>query len=128
MAKMTNEQIEACYELGKQAYEEKISIKEAADRLVNKYRMNKNSAGMYIQFFLYKMEGKAFAPSINQDALKYYLENVLHDFGVEQLKIFLKGLERYINDCENREKPVPALAFRTIHNEYSKKAGMPPIF
>ncbi len=127
MAKMTDKQIEAFYELGKQVYEKKISKKEAIDILANVHKMNKTSAEMYINFFLQMMKGEVHTYKISQAGLRYYLENVLHDFGVKQLKIFLESLELHIKYLQS-ENPSSALAFRVIHNEYSDKAGMPPKF
>ncbi len=76
MAKMTHEQFEACYKLGKQAYEKEGSdnevVKEAAISLVDDYQMNEASAKMYINFFLCMMRGEVYERSINQKSFKHW--------------------------------------------------------
>ncbi len=136
MANITQREFKASYELAKQVYKKEGSdkevsaeaIKDAVDILVIDYQMNVASAVMYISFFLHMMRGEVYKRSISQAGLRYYLENILHDYGVEQLKIFLKGLELHIVYNQNLKKPVSAPGLCTIHTEYSKKAGMPPIF
>ncbi len=128
MAKMTHEQFAACYKLGKQVYEKEISIEDAIGILVDDHHMNENSANMYINFFRHMMRGKRYIPSINQVCVSYYCENILRDYGVERLKIFLEGLKLHIEYNKNSEpsRPVPSLC--AIHNKYSNKAGVPTIF
>ncbi len=126
MPSITEREFKASYALGIQVYNKKISIEDAVAILVDDYQMNEASANMYINFFLHMMRGKVYKRLINQAGLRYYCKNVLRDYGVEQLKIFLKGLELHIKYRQSIEST--AHAFRVIHNEYSEKAGVPPIF
>ncbi len=134
MPSVTETAIPAIYKLAKRVYEkegsdEKIikeATKDAVDILVNVHHMNKASAIMYIKFFLCMMRGEAYDRSINNTCLRYYCENVLHDYGGEQLKIFLKGLEEYIKYRHRIGHKVPG--FYRLHNEFSEKIGQTPIY
>ncbi len=134
MVSITERAIPAIYKLAKQVYEKEGSdkkviteaIEDAVDILVNVNHMNKASATMYINFFRCMMRGEVHKRSINKTCVRYYCENVLRDYRVEQLKIFLEGLEEHIKYNKNRGFEVPSLC--DIHNEYSDKAGMPPKF
>ncbi len=134
MLSITEKAIPAIYKLVKQVYEKegydkkviKEAIKDAVDILANGHQMKKSSSSMYINFFLYMMREKNHGRSINQPCVRYYCENVLRDYGVKRLKIFLKGLEEHIKYNKSRGNKVPGLC--DIHNEYSDKAGMAPIF
>ncbi len=127
MAEITQKQIEACYEVGKEYYAEEIHMKDGIIKLIENYKMNKNSAEMYIQFFKYMMNNKQYTQSISRDGLRYYLNNVLNDYGKNQLIIFLQGLEKHIK-YRQEEMNLPSPGFCTIHNEYSKNFDLPQKF
>ena len=122
MGKMTDEKIKACYDVGKRFYANEISREDGVIELVDNYQMPKSSAEMYIQFFRYAMNGERHVPSINKTCLKYYLENVLNEYGAEQLKIFLQGLRQHIEYQKSKGKPFPS--FCKLYNEYSGKVEL----
>ncbi len=126
MANITEKEFKASYELGIEVYKKERSIEDAIARLVDVYKMNEASAIMYINFFLHMMRGELYQRSISQACLRYYLENVSRDYPVKQLKIFLEALKDHIKYHKSIGFKVPGLC--TIHNEYSKKAGVPQIF
>ncbi len=127
MPKMTDREFEACYEVGKRFHANEISREDGIIELVDGYQMNKNSAEMYMQFFKYMMNGKKYTQSINMNGLIYYLDNVLNEYGEEQLKIFLQGLELHIK-YRQEELKLPSPSFCDIYNKYSKDLGLPQKF
>ncbi len=125
MANITEREFKASYELGIEVYKKKISIEDAIAEAVES-GIDEGYARSNIQFLISMMRGEVYKRSINQTCLRYYCKNVLRDFGVEKLKIFLKGLELHIKYLKNIGSNVPG--FCAIHTEYRKRAGMSPIF
>ena len=127
MPKITEREFEACYDVGKRFYTGEISRDDGVIELVDNYQMRKSSAEMYIQFFRYAMNGERHVPPISTACLEYYLKNVLTEFGKEQLKIFLQGLEKHIKHRQEEMK-LPTQSFCELHNKYSKEVGLTPKF
>ncbi len=126
MASITQREIKASYELGIEVYNKEISIEDAVARLVDDYQMNEASASMVIHFLQHMLKEKEYKRTLSTSHVKYYANRIFEDFGVEKLKIFLKGLELHIKYRQSIGLKAPA--FCDIHTEYSKKAGEPQIF
>ncbi len=121
------EQIEACYKAGKRFYKNEITLEAAVAEAV-KSGIKKDYAQSNIQFLSSMLSGKLRERHLANRAIKYYLRNILRDCGEERLKTSLKGLKLHIEHNQKLVPPklVPSLC--DIHNEYSDKAGMAPIF
>ncbi len=126
MANITQREFKASYELGIEVYKRKIFTEDAIASLVDDYQMNESSANMSINFLQHMLNAKEYKRMLSISHVKYYANRILEDFGAEKLKIFLKGLELHIKYRQSMGINVPG--FCDIHAEYSKKAGVSPIF
>ncbi len=128
MGNITEREFKATYELGIQVYNKEISIKDAVVRLVDDYQMNKSSADTSISRLCHMLNGERYRRTLSISHVEYYANRILKDFGVDKLKAFLKSLELHIEYNQNLEPPKRVPGLCDIHTEYSKKAGVPPIF
>ncbi|MGL1902543.1 MAG: HNH endonuclease [Fibrobacterales bacterium] len=97
MPEITKEQIHKAYELGKCVFQNKLSAKDAVKSLSNEHDMNSSSAQIYIQNFLYMIEGKKYTRNINLYATDFYLESIRNDFGVLKKIIALEAVKLHVN-------------------------------
>ncbi len=126
MQSITEREFKPTYELGIQVYKENMSFKDAIARLVDGYQMNERSAKYSIHFLQHMLNAKKYTRMTNNPHIEYYANRILEDFGVEKLKVFLKGLELHIKYRKSIGPNVPGLC--AVHTKYSEKAGVPPIF
>ncbi len=119
------EQIEACYKAGKKFYKNEITLEEAVAEAVRS-GIKKDYAQSNIRFLISMLNGELRTRPVINDTIKCYLRNILRDCGEERLKISLKGLKLHIEYRQRKGYKLPGLC--DIYNEYSDKAGVPPIF
>ncbi|MCT7581447.1 HNH endonuclease [Aliarcobacter butzleri] len=101
MAKITLKIIENIYQVSKQFYFSEITFSQAVDILVSSHKMNKNSMADYIYAFKHLMEGEEYTRTISYAGTKYYLENILKDFGIEKFEKAISSVKLHIKYYEN---------------------------
>ena len=75
MAKITKEMIEKSFEVGKQVYQNQISLKKAIKILTN-IGMKESSAQFHIENYRHLSEGHLFTRTISNNATDYYLKKI----------------------------------------------------
>ena len=100
MPKITLDIIEKAYDISKHFYFSKISFGQAVDNLVNSYNMNKNSMADYIYAFKHLMDGELYTRTISYVGTKYYLENILKDFGEDKFNDAIISVKLHIDYYE----------------------------
>lgn len=101
MSKITLDIIERVYKISKQFYFSEITFSQAVDILVSSHKMNKNSMADYIYAFKHLMEGEEYTRTISYAGTKYYLENILKDFGIEKFEKAIASVKLHIKYYEN---------------------------
>tara|TARA_B100000989_G_scaffold105268_1_gene77132 strand:- start:848 stop:1585 length:738 start_codon:yes stop_codon:yes gene_type:complete len=101
MAKITNEMVEASYEVGKKFYNKKITLKKGTKTL-SKLGMNRNSAVDYIYLFSNLIEGKLYTRTSNVYATDHYLNNIYNEKGYGSLENCLLSLLQHIEYYEDK--------------------------
>lgn len=94
--KITKREITPLYDMAKRVYHKKIQIEPAISSLVISYGINKNSMKDYINCFKAMMEGKVYKRTINNEATSYYLQEILKDYGTEQLKKAINSVQAHV--------------------------------
>lgn len=100
MPKITLDIIEKAYDISKHFYFSKISFSQAVDNLVNSYNMNRNSMADYIYAFKHIMDGELYTRTISYVGTKYYLENILKDFGEDKFNDAIISVKLHIDYYE----------------------------
>lgn len=116
--KMTDEMIKQVHIQAKEVYANKVSSIDAQDVLVNELGMNYRSALIYIRNFQSMMSGEGYKRAMKGAATEYYLENILHDFGKDKLKVALLSVWKHIEynmKFLNRESK----NIRKIHKKFT---------
>ncbi len=118
MGKITNEMVEKSYEVGKDFYHKKITLKKAVEFLTQ-IGMNENSAVDYIYNYSNLIQGKLFTRTTNTSGTKYYLKKIYEENGQSGLQNALLSLSQHIDYYE--EKSGSAVKQRKdVYNEYLK--------
>ena len=93
-----------------------ISLEAALDYLEN-LGNNRNSMNMYIFAFEAMLDGRNYTMEINPDALEYYVENLLHDYG--------EGVrENIIKTLKERVRRYKGARLRVKEEEMLEKLGV----
>ncbi len=122
MGNITNEMVEKSYDLGKEFYHKKISLKEAVEILVA-IGMNKNSATDYIYNYSNLIQGKLFTRTTNIYGAEYYLKKIYEEDGKLGLQNALLALSQHIDYYE--EKSGSSIKQRKeVYHEYIKLLGI----
>lgn len=100
MPKITSKIIKVLYNVSKQVYFEETSLSKAIKFLEDSYGMNKNSMAYYIYAFKHLMDGKEYTRTISYEGTKYYLENILNDYGIERHNNAITALKLHITYYE----------------------------
>ena len=100
MPQITLEVIQDVYSSAKKIYFENKKISNEIRNLNYKYNVKESSLSDYIYAFKHMMNGERYTRTINYTATKYYLENILKDFGYKYFKNALYSLELHINYYE----------------------------
>ncbi|MFK2822522.1 HNH endonuclease [Arcobacter sp. YIC-80] len=101
MPRITLKIIEKIYDISKQVYFSELSFSQGVDYLVNTYDMNKNSMADYIYAFKHLMDGEEYTRTISYDGTKFYLENILKDFGIDRFNKALTSVRLHISYYES---------------------------
>lgn len=93
--KLTNDMAEVAYDIAKKVYKDDLRRTEGRNEIVRLTGMNIGSAGDYITNFLAMMNGDQYARTLNEYTTRYFLENILKDFGEEYLKRALIACKKH---------------------------------
>ncbi len=99
MNKITKEQIQKAFEIGKGIYLNQFSLNEGAESLTN-MGMKKSSGLDYIYAYSNLIQGKLFTRTINSYGTDYYLERIYNENGISGLKTALLSLYQHIEYYE----------------------------
>ena len=113
------DKIEACYMQAKSVFDGRLTKKTAVGNLTDKTKigMKKSSAIYYLNAYLSMRTGKTYKKTINEDATRYYLENILKDDGKVALKLALQSLEQHIQYYSIQGKG-ELQSLKTMHDEF----------
>ena len=88
MKKMTKEVIDTLYTQGKLVYENKTSLSDATDLILDNYsdHIAKGSARFYIKLYSDFVSGKTVSWNMNGELVAYYIDRILEEKGVDEGK------------------------------------------
>lgn len=79
--KITELQTKAAYEIASQVYDKKITQKNGANELQNKFGLNINSARDFINDYKHLLNGKLFQRAMSAPSMDYFLTNIAVERG-----------------------------------------------
>ena len=126
MAQITNEMVEAAYNIGKKVYQEELIQEEGVDILYSKYGMGSGSAKGYIHNYICMINGEQYTRTINEYATKYYLTRILLDNGEKSFVCALDALRKHLkyqdsigHNTMSNIKKIYSTFFKIKNNNYS---------
>ncbi len=119
--KIPNAVIPDCYKYAKQAFDGKITVDDARQKIHEQLNINFGSARDYYLYFNYLITGEKPTWILNKFTLEYFLEHILKDNkdNLEQKKKTLLNFKKLIEKFEG-EKVGSKKAMRAIYEKYSK--------
>lgn len=117
--KIDTESIHASYAISKKVYDGILSRREGIEYLVKKHRMNESSASDVQYYFKCLLDGKRMTRTNNAYATRYFLENILNDYGQSKFEAALNVLKNHIIYYENSQK----VTMHQIRNIYIDLSG-----
>lgn len=117
MGVIKSKEIAILYLFAKKVSENEISRSKAIEKLSREYEINTSSASDYFTAYEYMIKGKCYKRTINNDALEYYLKNILKDYGYKGLNNALIALKEHIEYYSNKTGNKCKKAMR-IHEVY----------
>lgn len=122
---MTPELTEAGYQAGKDVFFGRIKMAHAKDRLAARHGMKERTTAAYVNGFASMMRGHIYTQTLGIAALRYYLANIMIEFGADAVQNAVASLRHHIvyarKTMRNSNHPIIALA-----NEYDT-ASRPPL-
>lgn len=119
MAKITEEQVCAAFEISKKVFSGDLKKSEGVNVLVSNYYLNKASAGDFIQCFKCMLEGRIFQRAMSCSAMDYFLEKIDCDFSPVYLKNAVKALDLHIEYWE-RHYQTNVISMRNVSTKYKE--------
>jgi 5-methylcytosine-specific restriction protein A len=101
MAQITNEMVQASYDIGKKVFQGELIQEEGVEMLNSEYGMDKGSAVGYINNYKCMINGEQYTWTINEYATKYYLIKILLDNGEKSLVCALDALAKHLEYQDN---------------------------
>jgi len=101
MAQITNEMVQASYDISKKVYQDDLIQEEGVDILHSKYGMDKGSAVGYIHNYKCMINGEQYTWTINEYATKYYLIKILLDNREKSFVCALDALKKHLEYQDN---------------------------
>ncbi|KXL53605.1 MULTISPECIES: DUF4268 domain-containing protein [Bacillota] len=92
---LTKDMAEVAYRIAKKVYLGDLGRTEGRNEIVKLTGMNEGSAGDYVTDFLGMMNGEQYARTLNEYSTRYFLDNILKDFGIEYLKSALLACKKH---------------------------------
>jgi hypothetical protein len=105
MATITQEMVEKSYEIAKKVYNNSLDKNQGAKILNQQYKMNQNSALMYISDIICMLKGQGYKRIMAEDDTKYFLTMIEKEFGSEYIKKSLFAVKQHINYIHSIDKP-----------------------
>lgn len=102
--KITVEQIEKSYDVAKEVYENKISLKQAKN-ILEKAGMNEGSANIYIYVINHLREGNLCTRQVSSNAYKHWLEKFKNE-DIELLRNAISSIKKNHEWLESIEQPI----------------------
>lgn len=116
MGKITNEMVEKSYQIGKQFYNNGISLKDGIKELT-KIGMNKNSAVDYVYNYSNLIQAKLFTRTTNIYGTEYFLQKIYEENGENGLQNALLSLSQHIDYYEDKSG-ASVKKRREVYNRY----------
>lgn len=120
MAKISSSIINDVYVSSKNVYFKKRTLTEEVKSLSSKFDVKESSMADYIYAFKHMMNGSEYQRTINYNATRYYLENILIDFGYTNFSNALSALEKHIHYYEKLQN-ITMKKQRSLLDEFSTK-------
>ena len=120
--KITIEEIEMLFEYAKQVHSNSITLTDAVNEL-SKEGINKRSAVAYLYNYSHMRKGELFTRTINAPAMRFYLDKILDENGVDSLNTALQSLSSHIEYYENAQRG-NVVKNKNIFNEYKLKINI----
>ncbi len=119
--KVTMTVIKKIYPIARDVYEERKTLNDGVDQLVEETRMSRGNASVYIRFFVKLKEGELHRDkmSANLMATSYFLKKILADDGKDGLRVALESLRKYIEYSEEKFRDYSLLGLRKIYAGFS---------
>ena len=115
MPKISKEMIEQTYSVGLMVVNREMSEPDAAAYVCSVTGMNLNSSKMYVRCVVSLLKGEKFGRTINANAMDYYLNAILNDFGSDALLLAISVVVDHVSCQAN-----PLLNIRSIVQKYSQ--------
>lgn len=120
---ISDEQINAAYEVAKLAYARSLSATDGARRLHAQNAMNEGTARLYIDVFRAFMQGAEHKRSLSINATRVYFTRILADFGQESLALAIQATQVHLAYLlSSGESNAPAL--RQLVNEFESRSSI----
>lgn len=117
MATITDQMVEKSYEIAKMVYKTQIDRNKGAEMLNRQYKMNQNSALMYIGNIICMLNGQCYKRLMAEDHTKYFLTKIENEFGKDLLQKALYAVKQHIKYIHSINKPSNV---EKLYNNYAK--------
>lgn len=98
---MSDEEMKTIYEMSKSIYEGKSDLTVCGKIVLEKYgRSERSFEGWFVPLFRYMLRGEPMKGCVPQSLVKYYLERIYIDYGLDALKNALKSYKGTIDYYE----------------------------
>ncbi len=116
-----NEAIPDCYKFSKEAFENKLKSKDAAEKIHSKHQLKLSSSKDYFNYFKVLITGSGSCRSLSKFTQEYFLNNILEDYknDNEQKKKTLLHFKKLIEKFEG-DKVGSKKSMRVIYEKYIK--------
>jgi len=105
MAEITSEMVKQTYIMARKIYNKEIDKNSGVKILHEKYKMNENSAAMYVNNFRCLINGIEYGRIMKVDDTQYFLTQILNDYGEEKFKRALFAVKLHIDYIKSINKP-----------------------
>lgn len=92
---LTNDMTEVAYRIAKKVYLGDFGRTEGRNEIAKITGMKEGSAGDYITGFLAMMNGEQYVRTLNEYSTRYFLNNILEDFGIEYFKSAISACKKH---------------------------------
>ena len=96
MATITQQMVEKSYEMGIMVYKKQFDRNKGAEILNKQYKMNQNSALMYIGNIICMLNGQCYKRLMAEDHTNYFLTMINKEFGQDSLQKALFAVKQHI--------------------------------
>jgi len=96
MGIITNEMVQASYDISKKVNHGELIKEEGVDVLHSKCGMDRGSASDYIYIYKCMINGEQYSRTMNEYATKYFITRILLDNGVQGFELALNALGKHL--------------------------------